>query len=505
MTSAEVTPPSAGDDDEVVARSGDAATTPRHPHYQRGTPATCESCGITGHRTALCVTHLLPDVVVHTTGRRKARLQHYFLTSPLYAAYHTSVVNSDREGALLYLRTSDPSAVLHTAQRDSVINRHFYAVYLVHDTTRHIDRLLLPFSTASGVTAVRLQCYPKSIAAPVLDVLREGGVATDPRAFSHVLFVLFAYRRYHYALAGADHHYTHIHQRLDANIGPATAAAQPPPTTPFSQTAIVVNGESTSFDAVVCRAYWKLKEVFSIEPDLRVAPGTRAIDLGASPGGWTSFLVSAGCSLVVAVDPGELLITPSPCVIHVQRKAQDSLAELLAHGPYQLLCCDMNAYSLLSVHSVLSLCSLLSPRAALVLTVKELQSGQSKRLQAGAMELLACAFDGLRSHFLLANGRERTVVGWRRERWEGDEAEVKAVMDGLEEELRREADFIKAKALRLQERGQHAKLGKKFARNEQRNALRQQREQVDVLSIEGDDVRGSLGPAAANSALGSDT
>ena len=195
------------------------------------------------------------------------------------------------------------------------------------------------------------------------------------------------------------------------------------------------------------------------------------MDIGSSPGGWTSYLASAGCELVLSIDPGDLLIPLVPPIVHIQKKVEDSTAELSLHAPYNLCVCDMNGYSLASVHCILSLLPHLTAGAPVILTVKEMQAGHSKRLQAGAMDLLRCGFEGLRCHFLLANGRERTLVGWRKERTEGEAAEVQAVLQRVEQEMKVELESIKAKSLRVTEAGQHFKMGKygkKFLRGQRK-------------------------------------
>lgn len=130
------------------------------------------------------------------------------------------------------------------------------------------------------------------------------------------------------------------HQRLDAHIS-HTSSSSPPSSTSGSSTEIVVNGSSPSFDTVVCRAYYKLKEVFELEPDLRIEPGSIAAHLRSRRRSlhacqsshhilvllvlvalqcasyrpwrgawWLGFLFSrSGLLASASVDPGELHIT----------------------------------------------------------------------------------------------------------------------------------------------------------------------------------------------------
>ena len=196
----------------------------------------------------------------------------------------------------------------------------------------------------------------------------------------------------------------------------------------------------------------------------------RAIDLGGAPGGWTSFLAAQGCSLVVSVDPGELHITITPSIVHLQKKAEHAIADLTRLAPFHCLTCDMNAYSLDSIRLCLTLLPLLAPHAPLVLTIKELQSGHSKKLQANAIELLSVGWTGLHARFLMSNGRERTVVGWRRERSEGEEAEVAEVLRRIELLVAENHAMVREKQERR--KGKGLSVGGKLGKRALRRALR---------------------------------
>ena len=199
----------------------------------------------------------------------------------------------------------------------------------------------------------------------------------------------------------------------------------------------------------------------------------RAIDLGGAPGGWTSFLAAQGCSLVASVDPGELHIHIAPNIVHIQKKAEHSLADLSHLGPFHCLTCDMNAYSLHSIRLCLSLLPLLAPHAPLVLTVKELQSGHSKKLQANAIDLLSVGWHTLHARFLMSNGRERTVMGWRRERRDGEEAAVAEVLGRIEVLVAENEAAVREKHEKRKGRGLSVggKLGKKALRKAMRGAV----------------------------------
>jgi 23S rRNA U2552 (ribose-2'-O)-methylase RlmE/FtsJ len=101
----------------------------------------------------------------------------------------------------------------------------------------------------------------------------------------------------------------------------------------------------------ICRAYYKMKEIIEHYFPLwgwELPEGAVAVDVGASPGGWTQYLaVEKKCKCVVAIDPGELhesLLTPSSNVVNVRAIAQaPEVAEaLLKVGGFQLCVCDVN-------------------------------------------------------------------------------------------------------------------------------------------------------------------
>jgi len=91
---------------------------------------------------------------------------------------------------------------------------------------------------------------------------------------------------------------------------------------------------------VVCRAERKLAEAiefWNLSDSIR---GARAVDLGASPGGWSWVLAEAGAE-VIAVDPGELAVDVEghPSVDH--RRQRTDAVEIEA-GSVDWLVNDMN-------------------------------------------------------------------------------------------------------------------------------------------------------------------
>merc|ERR1712232_858991 len=84
----------------------------------------------------------------------------------------------------------------------------------------------------------------------------------------------------------------------------------------------------------LCRAFFKLDEALLRFPSICILePGGTALDIGASPGGWTQVLASrvGKDGRVFAVDPGALTIDPLPAsVTHLQAKLEDAVTQLIA-------------------------------------------------------------------------------------------------------------------------------------------------------------------------------
>jgi 23S rRNA U2552 (ribose-2'-O)-methylase RlmE/FtsJ len=107
-----------------------------------------------------------------------------------------------------------------------------------------------------------------------------------------------------------------------------------------------------------CRAYYKMSEVVeSVFPSFGWDLGdlstndTLAMDVGASPGGWSQYVAEAGYSKVVAVDPGDLLesVLADQRITHLQCLVEDPQVEKVlreltssTHRRISMLVCDVN-------------------------------------------------------------------------------------------------------------------------------------------------------------------
>jgi 23S rRNA U2552 (ribose-2'-O)-methylase RlmE/FtsJ len=182
----------------------------------------------------------------------------------------------------------------------------------------------------------------------------------------------------------------------------------------------------------VCRAFYKLSEVFHEEPSFRSAltdavRGSACIDIGASPGGWTDLL--SRHARVVAVDPGDLEaeIACRPSVVHLRRlvgsDADSDDAIRCALRPAlaaDFVVCDANiapsdAASLLA-HLAAS--GLLAAGCKVVLTLKaqcKVRGGLQgqctrRRLESEAVAALGSSFEGVRVRHLFANTQHETTL-----------------------------------------------------------------------------------------------
>lgn len=143
-----------------------------------------------------------------------------------------------------------------------------------------------------------------------------------------------------------------------------------------------------------------------------------SIDVGAAPGGWTSWL-AASMQLVVAVDPAALdpAVAALPNVTHVRRTshtAREAVLAVLAGQQVELITCDMNTHPRHVVPLLAPLLDLLQPGGRCVLTLNFVGCGMDK----GEYEAQFQAALGPQFHsqvlWLMANTQvERTLVATR--------------------------------------------------------------------------------------------
>lgn len=115
------------------------------------------------------------------------------------------------------------------------------------------------------------------------------------------------------------------------------------------------------------RAEHKLEEAFEVF-GIELAASAQVLDLGAAPGGWTSFLLKQG-HYVTAVDTGELareLLTHPRLIYH----RQNAWHIKPPAATFDLITCDMGREASGTVEVLLHLASSLKSGGALLMTVK---------------------------------------------------------------------------------------------------------------------------------------
>ena len=200
------------------------------------------------------------------------------------------------------------------------------------------------------------------------------------------------------------------------------------PTLETASASISTNISDINGRVPVSRAGWKLVEVFRRRPFLSPATTTgvdqtfTAIDIGASPGGWSYELASLpACERVYAVDPGELTKPIPENVTHMQERIEQAAPKLVKQGvTIDCVVNDMNASPRMTVESLLALRGIIRDGATVILTFKNFVGGRAKFAKAvdDALQNLEGVLSGMEVMRLFMGGeQEQTVIGkWSREK-----------------------------------------------------------------------------------------
>jgi 23S rRNA (cytidine2498-2'-O)-methyltransferase len=139
----------------------------------------------------------------------------------------------------------------------------------------------------------------------------------------------------------------------------------------------------------VSRSEFKLLEAFEVF-DVKLPPRGVALDLGASPGGWTRVLRQRG-QYVTAVDPGALdeRVTADPGVRHKRMTAEAYLRD--EPDQFDLIVNDMRMDCRDSARLMVAYARLLYPHGAAIMTLKLPETRRMPLLQH-AMEILTSAY-----------------------------------------------------------------------------------------------------------------
>jgi 23S rRNA U2552 (ribose-2'-O)-methylase RlmE/FtsJ len=403
--------------------------------------------------TSACVRSDRWLLLLQVTSSHANRL-HEYLSSvhrvvPLSTIAPIGGPQNPHDERLLLLRTDRPAEVVRDVLADGAVSRFVQRWYVVNQLEPTLNAAVDALANAVGrqvvsssvggssggsgadaATAVRIQCFPRSLEPRVVELLRAGDVIlADPRS-SIVLNVTYIFGALAVGLADGESEFQAafraVHavagQRQFARPGRTVGGAPEEPAT--STEALAGSGDEGRSGGLVSRAFYKLREVAS-RMDLRLDV-SHAIDVGASPGGWTVCLCQAGCEKVTAVDPG-LLNLPAPVarsgkVEHLRMRVEDAIPLLEARGGVriEMLVCDMNAPPVDVVNIATRALPLLVGGASLVLTFKNtyVRKAEWHAAVEVALEQLRTVADGVEVMHLLANtSRETTVAGRVRADW----------------------------------------------------------------------------------------
>lgn len=165
----------------------------------------------------------------------------------------------------------------------------------------------------------------------------------------------------------------------------------------------------------VNRAEWKLREALR-EFNISITTNTRALDLGAAPGGWTRVLAEHGAE-VVAVDPGDLdaRVEGLENVRHLPVHAEEFLKEYTG-PPFDVICNDMNIDPEDSARLMVDFaCFLRQPGGVGVMTVKFVTVNRERHVDR-VKEILGRAYGGFQVQTMPHNARETTLLMKAREK-----------------------------------------------------------------------------------------
>lgn len=339
------------------------------------------------------------------------------------------ITKSQASSRFLFLSVEDVRSTLERLRDDIVLSRVIQKCFVVStDGTFGDIQSVRTFATDSRRTIVNVRSFPKALENELSDIVsspsKEGSSPCDD---DHTLFVVRIHDTFH---VGVD---------LVSNVPCIRISSEKDP-------------------AAVSRAFFKLREVLSrssvIQWTSQVASSGEsevkyhdvcAMDVGASPGGWSYLLASRGCKCVHAVDPAAMASPIPSNVTHHREKIEVLVSR---HGiksdSIHLYVCDMNANPRHMMRVFDSATPLLVDGAAVVLTFKsfaDAKTSKGKRKRAfdtvvdddehneAALDLLRrpmqetmrtsllvlrrdFAYDGtVRAFHLMSNGQqERTVV-----------------------------------------------------------------------------------------------
>ena len=160
---------------------------------------------------------------------------------------------------------------------------------------------------------------------------------------------------------------------------------------------------------IISRAEFKLLELFEYFPDLLKNPGT-ALDLGASPGGWTKILAEKNFK-VTAIDPNKLdcVLLSNPNIEYHKGLAENFENFISKNKKFDLIVNDMRMYAVQSAKIMIKAHGYLKENGCAVMTLKLNKDNKTKTIK-DALNILREKYDVLFVKQLFHNRLEVTVV-----------------------------------------------------------------------------------------------
>ena len=217
---------------------------------------------------------------------------------------------------------------------------------------------LKPIIALSCTPTIRVHAFPKQIDIEYIakKIVDNVSVKFDPRSFTHSISVVF------------------INGLWYGSVG-------------FADTSVGHHLYRSSESLAVSKASQKLFEAFSRIANLWgrdfVDLSTKiALDIGASPGGWSYYMaLERNAERVIAVDNGALASLKPVSVDHWKMKGEEAIAKLLVENYNKMISCytcDMNTDCMETVDLFLSAIPLMAPKSIAILTLKQTVKNKEK-------------------------------------------------------------------------------------------------------------------------------
>jgi 23S rRNA U2552 (ribose-2'-O)-methylase RlmE/FtsJ len=300
------------------------------------------------------------------------------------------------EKRLVEIESCDPTVALKLLYANRTLFRYTHRYFVFQEIFEKLEwSAIQSLATRLGIDLsncqLRLNIYPKAITESVVDLLLEHA-KLSPTDYSHILAII----RYTSPENPQQHTYRIGFSPFDSALDHYKAY------------------ELLEDESNISRAFYKIQEACErCGVKEWPQPTWNAVDIGASPGGWSLYL-SQVVGTVYAVDPADLVVS-KPNIIHLKGQLLHVLPQF-DNIPVHMIVCDMNDDPDVALKCIEPLARKLQVGGRIIWTLK-----YPKRAPANIQKRLAndCALflqllpycEVLRTMHLVSNHHERTLVG----------------------------------------------------------------------------------------------